>query len=93
MLKRLTYNLSKNFHSFLCTGITLDIFSMDGNTPDEKGRLNMSARLVEVSFFNSFKSLVGRLFGPVDLSLFSEGILKFTSGASVDVMNNDSSLG
>ena len=27
--------------SFLFTGIT---FSMDGNTPDEKDRLNMSAR-------------------------------------------------
>ena len=64
---------------------------MDGNTPDEKDRLNMSARWVEISFFNSFKILVGRLFGPVDLSLFSEDI-KFTSCTSVGVMNNDSAL-
>ena len=76
----------------MCTGITLAIFSMDGNTPDEKDRLNMSARWVEISFFNSFKILVRRLFGLVDLSLFSEDIIKFTSCASVDVMNNDSSL-
>ena len=66
---------------------------MDGNTPDEKDRLNMSARWVEMSFFNSFKILVGRLFGPVDLSLFSEDIIKFTSCASAGVMNNDSALG
>ena len=44
-------------------------------------------------FFNSFKILVGRLFGPVDLSLFSEDIIEFTSCASVGVMNNDSALG
>ena len=28
----------------VCIGVTLQIFSMDGNTPDEKDRLNMSAR-------------------------------------------------
>ena len=37
--------------------------------------------------------MVGRLFGPADLSLFSEDIIKFTSSASVGVINNDSSLG
>ena len=42
-----------------------------------------------MSFFNSFKILVGRLFGPVDLSLFNEDIIKFTSCASVGVMNNE----
>ena len=33
-----------SFESFLCTGITLSIFSRDWNTPNEKDRLNMSAR-------------------------------------------------
>ena len=33
-----------SFDSFWCTVITLAILSMDGNTPDEKDRLNMSAR-------------------------------------------------
>ena len=42
--------------------------------------------------FNSFKILVG-LFGPVNLSLFIEDIIKFSSCASVGVMNNDSALG
>ena len=46
-----------------------------------------------MSFFNSFKILVGRLFGSVDLSLFSDDIIKFTSCASVGVMNNVSELG
>ena len=66
---------------------------MDGNTPDVKDRLNMSARWVEMSFFNSFKILVGRIFGPVDLSLFSEDIIKLTSCAFVGVMSNVSALG
>ena len=33
-----------SFHSILCTGITFATFSMDGNTPDETDRSNMSAR-------------------------------------------------
>ena len=43
-----------------------------------------------MSFFNSFKILVGRLFGPVDLLLFIEDIIMFTSCASVGVMINES---
>ena len=66
---------------------------MDGKTPDEKDKFNISANWVEISFFNSFRILVGRLFGPVNLSLFSEGIIKFTSCASATTTNNDSSLG
>ena len=69
----------------MCTGLTLATFSMDGNTPDEKDRLNMSVSLVEISFFNSFKIWVEKLFGAVDLLLFSEYIIKFTSCASVGV--------
>ena len=77
----------------MCTGITLAIFSMDGKTPEEKDRSNMPARWVEISCFNSFKILVGRLFGSVDLSLFREDIINFTSCESVGVTNDDSSLG
>ena len=43
------------FDSFLWTGITLAIFRMDGNTPDEKDRLNMSDRWVECHFFLALK--------------------------------------
>ena len=32
-----------NFDSFLCTGIALTTFRMDGKTPDGKDRLNASA--------------------------------------------------
>ena len=65
---------------------------MDWNTPDEKDRLNISARWGEMSCFNSFKILVGSIFWAVDLSLFSEGLIKFTSCVSLGVMNNDSAL-
>ena len=36
---------------------------------------------------------VGNLFGSDDLLLFREDIIKFTSCASVGVINNDSLLG
>ena len=37
--------------------------------------------------------MVGRLFGPADLPLFSEDIVKFTSCVSVAAMNYNSSFG
>ena len=37
--------------------------------------------------------MIGRLFGSVDLLLFSEDITKFTSCACVGAMNNNPSLG
>ena len=46
-----------------------------------------------MSFFNSFIILFGMLLGLVDLLLFNEDIINFTSGASVGVVQNDSSLG
>ena len=64
-----------SYDSFLCTGITLANFSTDGRTPNEKDRLNISARWIEISFFNSFRILAGRPFGPLDFSLFTEDII------------------
>ena len=74
----------------MCTGITLASFSMDGDNPDEKDWLNMSARWVEIPLSNSFKILLQRLSKSVDLSLFSEDIIKFTLCASAGVMNSAS---
>ena len=37
------YFEQNSFDSFLCTGITLAIFTINGNTSNEKDRLNMSA--------------------------------------------------
>ena len=48
---------------------------------------------IEIYIFYSLTILVGRLSGPMDLSLLSEGFIKFTSRATVAAMNNDSSLG
>ena len=77
----------------MCTGITLASFSMDGDNPDEKDWLNMSARWVEIPLSNSFKILLQRLSRSVDLSLFSEDIIKFPLCASPGVMNSGSLLG
>ena len=63
------------YNSFLCTGITLGNFSMDGRTPNEKDALNIAIRRIEISFFNSFRILAGRPFGPLDFSLFTEDII------------------
>ena len=52
----MAYDLSKTaLILFLCTGITLAAFSMDGNNPDEKDRLNISASSVEISFLIALK--------------------------------------
>ena len=40
-----------NFESFLCTAITLAIFSMDWKTPDEKDRLNISVNVGRILIF------------------------------------------
>ena len=74
-------------------GVTLAIFSMDGKTHDEKDKLNVSARKVEVPFLIALEFWAETLFGPVDLLLFIEDNIKFTSCASAAAMNNNSSLG
>ena len=67
-----------------------DVFSIDGKTPHENYRWNISARWVEIIFHN-FIILVQRLFGPVDVSIWKENIIKFPSCTSVTAIY-DSSL-
>ena len=52
--------------SFLCTGITLFVFSIEGKTPEEKEILNNSNEL-EMAFLCNFNILVGVLLGPTNL--------------------------
>ena len=43
--KEISLYLEQNsFDSFLCTGITLAIFNIDGNTTDKRDRLNTHTR-------------------------------------------------
>ena len=67
-----------------------DVFSIDGKTPHENYRWNISARWVEIIFHN-FIILVQRLFGPVDVSIWKENIIRFPSCTSVTA-EYDSSL-
>ena len=54
--------------SFLCTRITLAVFSIEGKTSEEKEILNNSDSWLEISFLSNFIILVGMLLGPADLS-------------------------
>ena len=38
------YHDQNSFDSFLCAGITLAIFNIDGNTTDKRDRLNTPTR-------------------------------------------------
>ena len=53
--------------SFLCIGITLAVFSIEGKTPEEKEILNISDSWLEMSFLSNFNILIGILLGPTDL--------------------------
>ena len=62
----MAYSLSITALIFLCTGITLAVLSIDEKNPDNKCRWNISARWVEISFFDNFRILDGRVFGLVE---------------------------
>ena len=55
-------------------GITLAVFQGVGYISEEKERLKISTRCVEISFFSSFHIFVGILFGPEDLLSLREDI-------------------
>ena len=78
-------------------GITLAVFKDVGYIPEEKERLKVSTRCVEISFFSNFNILVGILFGPIDVgpeNLLSlrEDIMEITSSLSVGVMKKEFKL-
>ena len=73
-------------------GITLAVFKGVGYISEEKERLKISTRCVEISFFNNFNILFGILFGPEDLLSLTEDIMEITSSLSVGVRNRKKSL-
>ena len=48
-------------------GITLAVLKRAGYIPEEKERLKISTRCVEIYFFSNFNILFGILFEPEDL--------------------------
>ena len=75
--------------SFLCTGITLVVFSVDKQTPEEKQILNISDSWLELemSFLSNFDILVGILLGPTDLLESNEDMIFSISVLSVGLIN------
>ena len=75
--------------SFLCTGITLVVFSVEEQTPEEKEILNISDSWLEleVSFVSNFDILVGILLGPTDLLESNEDMIFSISVLSVGLIN------
>ena len=73
-------------------GITLAVFKGVGYIPEEKERLKISTRCVEISFFSNFNILVGILFGPEDLLSLREDIMEITSSLSVGVIKKEFKL-
>ena len=74
--------------SFLCTGITLAVFSIEGKTPEEKEILNNSDSWLEMSFLSNFNILVEMLLGLTDLLEFNEGMTFSISVLPVELTKN-----
>ena len=68
---------------FLNTGTTLEILRTEGKIPVAKDRLIKNDIGEEISFFNSFRTLIGILFGPDDFDSENELIILVTSSAVV----------
>ena len=64
-----------SLESFLCTLITLTVFSIEGKTLEENKILNISDIWLEMSFLSNFNTLVGILLGPTDLLEANEDII------------------
>ena len=75
--------------SFLCTGITLAVFSIEGKTPEEKEILNISDSWLEMSFLSNFNILVGILLGPTDLLESNEDMVFSISVLSVGLIKKE----
>ena len=75
--------------SFLCTGITLAVFSIEGKTPEEKEILNISDSWLQMSFLSNFNILIGILLGPTDLLESNEDMIFSNSVLSVGLVKKE----
>ena len=79
-----------DLESFLWIGITLLVFKRVGKVPIVKERLNKSASCPEMSFLSIFKTLLGLLYGPVDLLISREERKNLISSLLVGERKNES---
>ena len=67
----------------------MQVLSIDGKTPSEKGRLNNSANWVDISLLSSLKIFVGIQFGPIDFREARDKIMFLISVLSVGLMKKE----
>ena len=77
-----------DLESFLWIGITLAVFKRVGKVSVVKERLNKSASCSEISFLRIFKTLLGILYGPVDLLISREERINLISSLLVGERKN-----
>ena len=75
-------------------GITLAVLKIVGYIPEEKERLKISTRWVEIYFFSNFNILFGILFEPEDLLSLREreDIMEITSSLAAGVIKEERKL-
>ena len=74
--------------SFLWIGVTLAVFKGVGKVPVVKERLSKSASCSEMSFLSIFKTLLGILYGPVNLLISREERINLISSLLVGERKN-----
>ena len=79
--------LKSNFQSFLNTGTTFAVLSVEEKTPVIKERLNKSANSIEVSFLRRNDFLQGVLLGQEALLELRENMMLAFSSLSVGFRN------
>ena len=79
--------LKSNFESFLNTGTTFAVLSVEEKTPVIKERLNKSANSIEVSFLRRNDFLQGVLLGQEALLELRENMMLAFSSLSVGFRN------
>ena len=75
--------------SFLCTGITLAAFSVEGKTPEAKKILNISDSWMKILFVINFNLLPGIMLGPTDILESNEDMVFSISAFSVGLTKNE----
>ena len=66
-----------DLETFLWIGITLAVFNRVGKVSVVEERLNKSSNCSEMLFLSIFKTLLGILYGPVDLLISREERINF----------------
>ena len=75
--------------SFLCTGTTLAVSSIEGKAPEEKETSNISNSWLEISFLSIFNALIRILLSPTDLLESNEDMIFSISVLSVGLIKKE----